>query len=99
MYHLGRVIDHVHLRVSNLEAGRTFYRAVCRALHLEAAFRDHADRFAVDEIYVNPGDDYVSRIHFAFQGRSHADVENFYRLAIEAGGRSYGAPGPRPYHK
>ena len=27
-FHLGRLIDHVHLRVSDLEASRRFYRAV-----------------------------------------------------------------------
>ena len=29
-FHLGRLIDHVHLRVSDLEATKRFYRAVIR---------------------------------------------------------------------
>ena len=31
-FHQGRLIDHVHLRVSDLEASRRFYRAVLQAL-------------------------------------------------------------------
>ena len=98
MYKLGRVIDHVHLRVSDLEASRNFYRAVCKALGLEEAFQDATDHFVIDEIYVDAADDYVSRIHLAFQAHSLEDVDTFHRLALEAGGRSNGAPGLRPYH-
>jgi len=31
-FHRGRLIDHVHLRASNLEASKRFYRAVFQAL-------------------------------------------------------------------
>ncbi len=98
MYYLGRVIDHVHLRVSDLERSRRFYRAVCDALHLEEVFQSSADHFIIDEIYVDAADEYVSRIHLAFQARSQDDVNAFHRLALRAGGRSNGAPGLRPYH-
>ncbi|SFB61816.1 Predicted lactoylglutathione lyase [Rhizobium sp. NFR07] len=98
MYHLGRVIDHIHLRVSDLEASRRFYRAICDALHLEGVFEHGPDHFVIDEIYVDAASDYVSRIHLAFQARSREDVDAFHRLALEAGGRSNGAPGLRPYH-
>jgi len=36
-FHLGRLIDHVHLRVSDLEASKRFYRAVLESLDLPAA--------------------------------------------------------------
>jgi len=98
MCKLGRVIDHVHLRVSDLEASRKFLRAICKALGLEEAFQDAADHFVIDEIYVDAADDYVSRIHLAFQARYREDVYTFHRLALEAGGRSNGAPCLRPYH-
>lgn len=98
MYHLGRVIDHVHIRVSNLNASRRFYRSVCDALHLTDVFQDAANHFVIDEIYVDAAENYVSRIHLAFQARSREDVDEFHRCAIEAGGLSNGAPGLRPYH-
>jgi len=53
MYKLGRDIDQVHLRVSDLEASRDFYRAICRALGLGEAFQDAADHFVIAEIYVD----------------------------------------------
>jgi len=31
-YHFGRLVDHVHLVVSNLDASKRFYRAVLQAL-------------------------------------------------------------------
>jgi predicted lactoylglutathione lyase len=65
---------------------------------LEEAFQDAADHIVIDEIYVDAADDYVSRIHLAFQARSREDVDTFHRLALEAGGRANGAPGLRPYH-
>ena len=34
-FHQGRLIDHVHLRVSDLEASRRFYRAVLKAIGRE----------------------------------------------------------------
>jgi catechol 2,3-dioxygenase-like lactoylglutathione lyase family enzyme len=30
--HVGRLFDHVHLRVSNLEASKRFYKAVLEAV-------------------------------------------------------------------
>lgn len=95
-YHLGRVIDHVHLRVSNLEASRRFYAAACQALGL--SFQDEGDHFTIDEVYVDQAKDYVSRVHLAFQARNHDAVDEFHRAAVAAGGRSNGEPGYRPYH-
>jgi catechol 2,3-dioxygenase-like lactoylglutathione lyase family enzyme len=48
--------------------------------------------------YVDAANDYVPRIHLVFQARSRENVDTFHRLALEAGGRSNGAPGLRPYH-
>ena len=31
-FHQGRLLDHVHLRVRDLEASKTFYRAVLEAV-------------------------------------------------------------------
>lgn len=45
-YHFGRLIDHVHLRVRDLEASKRFYRAVIMALGNEGALREGADYFS-----------------------------------------------------
>ena len=95
-YRLGRVIDHLHLRVSDFNASRRFYAAASIALDLP--FDDGGDHFTIDEIYVDQAADYVSRVHLAFQAKSHDDVALFYKMAVEAGGKPNGGPGYRPYH-
>jgi len=96
--HYGRVIDHVHLRVRNLTASKTFYRAVCKALGLQDAWLEGDHHFSIDEIYVDTANDYVSKVHLAFRAKSHYNVDTFHTAAITAGGTSNGEPGFRPYH-
>lgn len=95
-YRLGRVVDHIHLRVSDLAASRRFYAAASKALGLP--FHDGGDHFTIDEVYIDAAVDYVSRIHLAFQAKSHQDVREFHDLAVASGGNSNGAPGYRSYH-
>ena len=95
-YHLGRLFDHVHLRVADLEASRSFYRAALGALGTELA-GESADHFWVDELYVSADGPATTGLHLAFQAGDRAAVERFHRAAIEAGGRDNGAPGERSY--
>ena len=41
-YHLGRLIDHIHLRVTDLEASKKFYRAVLTSIGMGHAFQEVA---------------------------------------------------------
>lgn len=96
-HHVGRLIDHLHLRVADLEASRRFYRAALQALGRD--FTSESDsHFSSDELWVDRADGPVSRVHLAFQARDRAAVDDFYRAALAAGGRDNGAPGERPYH-
>ena len=65
---------------------------------MEDAFQGGSDHFVIDEINVDAADDDISRTHLVFEARSRREVDTFHRLALEAGARSNGAPGPRPYH-
>jgi catechol 2,3-dioxygenase-like lactoylglutathione lyase family enzyme len=96
--HLGRLIDHVHLRVADLTASRRFYRAALAALGRLDAFGENEHAFWADELYVDRADGPVSRVHLAFQARSEDEVRAFHAQALAAGGRDNGAPGPRSYH-
>ena len=41
----------------------------------------------------------ITPTHVAFSARSRAEVDAFHAAAIAAGGKDFGAPGPRPvYH-
>jgi catechol 2,3-dioxygenase-like lactoylglutathione lyase family enzyme len=95
--HTGRLFDHVHLRVSDLEASRRFYKAVLEAVGRELTF-DGEDRFAADELFVSADGPPTGNLHIAFQAPDQETVERFHQAAIAAGGRDNGAPGERGYH-
>lgn len=97
-FHRGRLLDHVHLRVANLEASKRFYQAVLAALGLNDALEEGPGFFYADELYVDQAEDYITRVHLAFQAQDQASVQKFHQAALQAGGKDNGAPGERPYH-
>ena len=96
-YHKGRLIDHVHLRSSDLAAAKRFYRQALAALGF-TAFREGESWFSADELWIDRADGPVSRVHLAFQAASRAQVDAFHAAALAAGGRDNGPPGERRYH-
>jgi catechol 2,3-dioxygenase-like lactoylglutathione lyase family enzyme len=96
--HRGRLVDHVHLRVSDLEASKRFYSAVFKALGFPDVLHEGPGFFDADELFVDKADGYVSRVHLAFQAADREAVHAFYQAALAAGGRDNGAPGERAYH-
>jgi catechol 2,3-dioxygenase-like lactoylglutathione lyase family enzyme len=96
-YHKGRLIDHVHLRTSDLAAAKRFYRQALAALGF-TDFREGEGWFSADELWIDRADGPVSRIHLAFQAESRAQVDAFHAAALAAGGRDNGPPGERHYH-
>ena len=97
-FHVGRLIDHVHLRVSDLDASKRFYRAVFVALGKSDVLAEAESHFSADELWVDRADGHVSRVHLAFQAPDRKTVDAFHRAAVAAGGRDNGAPGERGYH-
>ncbi|HEX2292332.1 MAG TPA: VOC family protein [Gaiellaceae bacterium] len=95
--HQGRLFDHVHLRVRDLEASKRFYSAAVEALGLGLS-RESEHAFAADELYVTADGEPTVGLHIAFQARDRGDVHRFYDAALAAGGRDNGAPGERGYH-
>jgi len=98
-WHVGRLIDHVHLRVADLSASIRFYAAVLESLGLPPG-RTTPHSFQADELYISGLDTGAvpSRVHLAFQARDQAMVQAFHRAAVAAGGRDNGGPGERSYH-
>ena len=97
-FHRGRLFDHVHLRVADLEASKRFYSAVFAAVGLPGIVQDGPGFFYADELFVNKADGPTSRIHLALQAADREAVHAFYQAALAAGGKDNGAPGERPYH-
>src|SRR5512142_1091154 len=98
VFHRGRLFDHVHLRVRDLEAAKRFYRAVLGALGHTP--RDESPEYiAFDELWIDQADATgPSRVHIAFAARDQDAVRRFHQAGLAAGGRDNGAPGERHYH-
>jgi catechol 2,3-dioxygenase-like lactoylglutathione lyase family enzyme len=96
-------VDHLWLRVADVQASRRFYAAI--APH--AGFRlstDTPQRVSFDRdgpgggsFSVVAGSPLTHHLHVAFGGRV-ADVHAFHAAALEAGFASNGEPGERSYH-
>jgi catechol 2,3-dioxygenase-like lactoylglutathione lyase family enzyme len=95
--HAGRLLDHVHLRVSDLDASKRFYRAVLKAVGRELTL-DREEFFGADELFVSADGPVTERLHIAFQAPDEETVQRFHAAALGAGGRDNGAPGERSYH-
>ena len=96
-FHLGRMIDHVHLRVADLEASKRFYGAVLNAIGLDVMWEGD-DAFAADELFVSDDGEPTARLHLAFQAADRETVHRFHEAALAAGGRDNGAPGERAHY-
>ena len=96
-FHQGRLIDHINLRVRDLEASRRFYQAVLDALGRELG-RESERAFSSDELYVTADDEPTRGVHLAFQAPDRDAVARFHEAALAAGGTDNGGPGERAYH-
>lgn len=95
-YHHGRLLDHVHLRVRDLEWSRRFYQAALGALGLELGSGE--GYFFSDELFVSADGPPTANLHLAFSAEGEEAVKRFHAAAVAAGGKDNGAPGERDYH-
>jgi len=93
--HFGRLIDHIHLKVRDLDAAARFYRAVAEILAVPIMVDEHHIQF--DELWIDQGEPH-SHVHLAFQTKDRATVDRFHAAVLAAGGVDNGRPGERPYH-
>lgn len=97
-FHLGRLIDHVHLHARDFAASKGFYEAIFGVLGLKIPFGGEG-WFQMDELYVDSDvSGQPSHVHLAFQAADRAMVEAAHAAGLAAGGRDNGAPGERHYH-
>ena len=94
------MIDHITLRVSNIEKAATFYNEVLSHVgysRLSGEF-DGAICFTVDngsDIWIYQDDTPSQNVHMCFVVESKETVEEFHTSGIAAGGIDNGKPGIR----
>ncbi len=108
-------LDHLSLGVNDLARSKAFYDAALAPLGLvphveipgevgygppdETAEQGYAFYIGFEDAGARRGVAPSAGFHLAFRAPSRAAVRAFHAAALAAGGRSYGAPGPRPrYH-
>jgi catechol 2,3-dioxygenase-like lactoylglutathione lyase family enzyme len=98
------MIDHVSIAVRDLAAGERFYQAVLTTLgHARLVerpgtigFGKKYPEFWLNERQAMSAVDPDSGTHICLRAPDMAAVDAFHAAALQAGGRSDGAPGPRP---
>jgi catechol 2,3-dioxygenase-like lactoylglutathione lyase family enzyme len=103
------MIDHTGVTVSDFDKSKAFYRAALEPIGFElllefsAAVTGFADVAGFGarpkaEFWINRGEPNKPPVHVAFRVHDRSLVDAFYTAALSAGGRSNGAPGPRPHY-
>ncbi|MET0309057.1 MAG: VOC family protein [Sphingomonas sp.] len=104
------MIDHVGFAVTNLDASRTFYEAALEPLGIAILMTVTPEQteaggtaigFGKGEspfFWIGDNEAVGEGTHIAFTADTRAQVDAFYRGAMEAGGRDNGAPGIREHY-
>jgi len=104
-------VDHVTLVVSDYARSKTFYEKALLPLGIKVVM-DFGQacgfgRAQKADFWIGAGLasfhkpehlKVITPTHVAFAARDRAEVEAFYRAAMEAGGRDFGAPGVRAHY-
>lgn len=90
------IVDHVHLRVADLDASKRFYVTVLEPLGIPLML-DLPQLVALPHLALSADGPPSERVHVAFVARSREEVDAFHRTGLAAGYRDNGAPGPRPH--
>ena len=101
------MIDHISVGVSDLERSASFYQATLAPLGLSRLVtRPNTVGFGKNypEFWINLRAGMApvapdSGFHVCLRAKSTGDVDAFHAAALNAGGRSDGAPGLRPHDR
>lgn len=98
------MLDHVGLRVADMDAARAFYREALAPLGYALVYEGHGwAGFGADgmpDFWIAGEGPTSPPVHVAFRADSRTGVDHFHAAGLAAGGTDNGAPGLRPeYHK
>ena len=97
------IMSHVSLGTNDYAKAKSFYTAVLATIgagvimeHSDAAaFGKKFPEFWVQEAFDGKPAEPANGVHFGFFATSKEQVDEFYAVALDAGGIDDGAPGPR----
>lgn len=103
------MIDHTAVKASNITKSENFYSKALSSLGykiIKEIPKEFTEGLTVygygvppkPDFWVVEGAPYVPPVHVAFRADTRAQVDQFYKDAMAAGGRDNGAPGPRPHY-
>jgi catechol 2,3-dioxygenase-like lactoylglutathione lyase family enzyme len=97
----GEIIDHVWLRVRDLDASTRFYATIAPTIGAQLITR--ADRTTIRRASGPPSvslvqGDPTEHVHLAFTAPDTHTVDAFHHAGIQAGYTSLGQPGERPHY-
>lgn len=100
-----QMFDHVKLGVSDYADGKTFFLKALRPLGIRAGSEGEPS-YGIElcgrsdaSLCLYQAAEKPTPLHIAFSAETRQQVDDFYRAALEAGGKDNGAPGLRPrYH-
>lgn len=97
------IIDHIGLAVSDIERSKAFYTAALAPLGItqcqEAMGWVGYGRNGKPEFWFGTHEQPQRPMHIAFAAETRAQVDAFYKAALEAGAKDNGPPGIRAlYH-
>ncbi|MCO4782032.1 MAG: VOC family protein [Candidatus Cloacimonetes bacterium] len=97
------MIDHVTIKVSDVEKSKLFYEKIFKVLGYGLSFGEKGIFYAFDlgkgflfEIAQSANEDKITSTHIAFRASSTQVVDHFYEQAILSEAKDNGKPGPRP---
>jgi catechol 2,3-dioxygenase-like lactoylglutathione lyase family enzyme len=98
------MFDHVVIGVSDYAAGKAFFLRALAPLGVAVASEgplgvELCRPDSKSSLCIRRIEEKATHLHLAFTADNRRQVEDFYRTALEAGGKDNGPPGLRPnYH-
>jgi catechol 2,3-dioxygenase-like lactoylglutathione lyase family enzyme len=96
------MIDHIGLRVADLQKSKAFYQKALAPLGYELLMEfPEAVGFGRDgkpDFWLSPGKPPAEPLHVAFRSPDRATVRSFHAAGLGAGGQDNGGPGLRPHY-
>jgi catechol 2,3-dioxygenase-like lactoylglutathione lyase family enzyme len=103
------MLDHTGIAVADLKRSRDFFVKALAPLSITLILEVTPEQTGAEGhagfgtggkpfFWIGSGPRPSGPAHFAFTAQSRAEVDEFYRRALAAGGKDNGAPGLRPHY-